>query len=41
VMMAPGVTLEPVSLQQLVVAMSRNTGASATPASQDLEELVR
>src|SRR3954470_7736984 len=25
VMMAPGVTLEPVSLQQLVVAMSRNT----------------
>jgi ABC-2 type transport system ATP-binding protein len=40
VMMAPGVTLEPVSLQQLVVAMSRNTAASA-PIGHDLEELVR
>jgi ABC-2 type transport system ATP-binding protein len=40
VMMAPGVTLEPVSLQQLVVAMSRHT-ASAAPIGHDLEELVR
>jgi ABC-2 type transport system ATP-binding protein len=41
VMMAPGVTLEPVSLQQLVVAMSLDTTASAPLAGHDLEELVR
>lgn len=39
VMMSPGVTLEPVNLQQLVVAMSRRNGESL--AGDDLEEFAR
>jgi ABC-2 type transport system ATP-binding protein len=41
VLMAPGVTLEPVSLQQLVVAMSREAETSTPPFPHELEEMVR
>jgi ABC-2 type transport system ATP-binding protein len=40
VLMAPGVTIEPVSLQQLVVAMSREADTTPPTPSQ-LEEMVR
>ncbi|WP_029430158.1 ABC transporter ATP-binding protein [Blastococcus sp. URHD0036] len=40
VLMDGGVTVEPVPLQQLVVAMSRDAGA-ATPTASELEEMVR
>jgi ABC-2 type transport system ATP-binding protein len=39
--MSPGVTLEPVNLQQLVVAMSRRTAGPAEFAGTDLEGIAR
>ena len=41
VMMSPGVQLEAVSLQQLVVALSRRSAGPEAPATADLEESIR